>query len=149
MTTNPIGDRLAAQTRLQHVRAAAASAQFTVFMGGLDQVASHLTTRELAEHAFAAWREFVETPCRISKPLILDGFLRAAPYLTPQDAVTFFAEQFPDEVTLQHAGHVITWLPDDDMLVITHPEPADGSPAVPPTVIRGGTYAQMLAHRVA
>lgn len=119
MTTNPIGDHLAARTHLLHVRAAAASAQFTVLMGGLDAVASHLPASELAERALSAWREFADTPCTISKYLILGGFLRAVPYLTPQDAVTMFSEQFPEPVLVEYAGHVFNWLPDD------------GSPAVP------------------
>lgn len=148
MTTTPIGDRLIALATLDHLRAEAEALKFHWTMDAFDSIAEHLTPRELASMTLAAWNEFVESPREIPTPLILTEFLRAAKYLTARDAVNAFSELFPDEMSTHHEGHIITWLPDDDVIVITYPQLPDGT-YVPSAVIRGGTYAQMLAPRVA
>lgn len=148
MTTTPIGDRVAALSRLSNIRAEAEAAKFNTTMDGFDAIAQYLTPRELTSMAQGAWSELVESPYEIPEPLILDAFLRAVVHLSPQDAVDAFSEEFPEELCTQHKGHIITWLPDDAVIVITYPQRVDGT-YIPAAVIRGGTYAQMLAPRVA
>ncbi len=102
-------------------------AHATAVCDALEEHRAALTSNELHDLAFAAWREFIDwdsTLPRIPQRDVVTVFLRVARFLPTTIAVDLAAETFDaDAETWQRFpdGSGLRWFPDDELLILSYP----------------------------
>lgn len=103
---------------------AARVAHATTVCDALEEHRHALTTNELHDLAFGAWREFIDYDQTIPQRDVVAVFLRVARFLPEQIAVDLAAETFDaDAETWQRfpGGSGLRWMPHDDTLILSYP----------------------------